>query len=851
MEILKGTVLEGETTICEGWSDVVEAAERERESMVKYSKAITKHELSPIEAIVQRSDSVTEIFTHYELLGDILDRHEVTIHSRWLNKSKAQRRAIILSSWKSDMAPSHRPDWEFLSNGKWLARGHLTYEDWEAMRCPQVNQENLTKPRSLLLFLSSRARNHPANFAAADLGAMNIGMSLEFLKCGHLPHYVMMFTANKDVATYGKLVKVDVQAKASERPHVLQCLLVGEGLLVLQAQERILKFLVACARRILHDVSDMDVFTGPVSPAHKLPDVTATGFASLAVMVAEAPYRVPRQLDLDRIVSLLDAKRSQAADHLRSLREDPGYFHRHTNEVSEHRLEMLVDKNGVPNPDLESKHEVEYWTRVLYDSVFIDYLHFEMFTELFTQAEALQQLYRSNSATIQPERDLPEPYMHAILKFRYFLNEALCLMSQRIPVYGSLPWREHYYCTVMKKAPGFGSSLMHWKEPCRLNTIQLRLNKYLSRFTAFKKRHSAHHEPENLVMAEIKMYGWPTLMDGLNSFIESEPEAKAMITPFLASCIGELSILSECLHQVEIYQPWARTYDAMMTEDRVKLFRFDHDKHLEDTEYLMCRSLYLCGESLGRLGAPTNGRFAYPIDERMTRENVAALRKAESNLDAFWSAIDGQITKTFGPVRRTAIHRFVTQSFDLQRTPAWIEPRKSTPRGPQHLCAPLAELELGRRHVNEQNKSDEGHAAKSKSKTKTRGAAAQVEPQAEEPLEYDTHDEPPKYAVDARALKVFKTIFFTPSITATPGEIKWPDFLHAMTSVGTTPEKLYGSVWHFSPTNAELQRSINFHEPHKDGKATGKIPYCIARGIGRRLNRAFGWDGSRFVLAEK
>lgn len=577
---------------------------------------------------------------------------------------------------------------------------------------------------------------------------MNIGLSLKFLKCGHLPHYVMMFTCHGDIASYGNLVKVDMEAKASERPNMLQCLPAGEGILVLKAQEGILRFLCACARYILHDISDVNLVTGPLSPTPTLFDNPVTGFGSLAVMVAEAPYRVPRQLDLDRIVSLLAAQRSETADHLRSLREDPGYFHRHAKEVSEHRLEMLVDTNGLLNPDLEPKHEVQYWTRVLYDSVFTDYLHFEMFTELFTQAEALQQLYRSNATTIQPECDLPEPYMHAILKFRYFLNEALCLMSQRVPVFNSLPWREHYCCTVMKRAPGFGEAIIKWKQPCRLSDIQRRLHQELSRFVGFKNRRSANHEPENLITSEIKMYGWPTLMDGLNNFIESEPQAKAMITPFVASSIGELSILSECLHQLEIYQPWARTYDAMMTEDRDKTFRLYHDKHLEDTDHLMCQSLYLCGESIGRLGAPTNERFAYPIDERMTRENVAALRKAESNIDAFWSVIDRQITKTFGPVKRTAIHRFVTQSLDLQRTPAWVEPRTNTPRVIQPLFTSLAELELDRRHFTEQNKSNEGHTAKSKSKTKTRGAAAQVEPQAEEPLEYDTHDEPPKYAVD-------------------------------------------------------------------------------------------------------
>lgn len=852
MDTLKGTILEGATAIPEEWSEVAKEAEADRKTLISKSENITKREISLMEAVLERSDSVPKVFQFYDLLKEILDRHEATIHSRWQSKSKAQRRATILRAWGSDIAQCHRPDWECVTNGKMASRGHSTFEDLKAMIWPQINQENLTNSRNMLLFLASRGRNHPANFAAADLGAMNIGISLKILDCGLLPHYVMMFTCHEDNASYGKLVKVDLGAKASERPHMLQCLPVGEGLLVLKVQEGILRFLCTLARHILHDVPDMNLFTGPVSPAPTLSDNTVSSFASLAVMVAEAPYRVPRQLDLDRIVSLLAAKRSEAADHLRSLREDPGYFHRHVKEVSEHRLEMLVDFNGLPNPDLEPKHEVEYWTRVLYDCTFTDYLHFEMFTELFIQAEALQQLHKSHAAAIQPERDLPESYMHAILKFRYFLNEALCLMSQRVPVFNSLPWREHYCCTVMKRAPGFGEAVIKWKQPCRLNAIQRRLHQELSRFVGFKNRRSANHEPDNLITSEIKMYGWPTLMDGLNSFIESEPQAKAMITPFVASSIGELSILSECLHQLEIYQPWARTYEEMMTEDRHKLFRSYHDKHLEDTEYLMCRSLHLCGESLGRLGAPTNERFTYPIDERMTKENVTVLRKAESSLDAFWNVIDKQVTKTFGPIKQTAIHRFVTQSFELQRTPAWTEPRRSTPQGIQPLCASLGELELDRRHATEQINSNDAHTATSKTKTKTRGVAVQVEHQANaEEAPDNKQDQSSELAVDARALKVFRTIFFTPSITATPSEIKWPDFLHAMTSVGFAPEKLYGCVWHFSPTHAAVKRSINIHGPHKDGKSADKIPYCVARGIGRRLNRAYGWDGSRFSLAEK
>ncbi|EQB55319.1 hypothetical protein CGLO_04762 [Colletotrichum gloeosporioides Cg-14] len=103
----------------------------------------------------------------------------------------------------------------------------------------------------------------------------------------------------------------------------------GEGLLVLAAQERTLSFLVKCCELILHDIpSDTlttDVF--PVQPEPEFKNEQETdGFDSLVGMAAEAPYRLPARLDLNRIQSLLGAKVAAARDHIWSLREDPGYF---------------------------------------------------------------------------------------------------------------------------------------------------------------------------------------------------------------------------------------------------------------------------------------------------------------------------------------------------------------------------------------------------------------------------------------------------------------------------------------------------------------------------------------------
>lgn len=102
--------------------------------------------------------------------------------------------------------------------------------------------------------------------------------------------------------------------------------------------------------------------------------------------------------------------------------------------------------------------------------------------------------------------------------------------------------------------------------------------------------------------------------------------------------------------------------------------------------------------------------------------------------------------------------------------------------------------------------------------------------------------------VGARDLKVFKTLFFDPTMSSHPGETPWNDFLHAMTSTGLfTAEKLYGSVWQFQRVNAFDQSRIQFHEPHPHGK----IPFVMARRFGRRLNKHYGWARDTFVLKDK
>jgi hypothetical protein len=345
----------------------------------------------------------------------------------------------------------------------------------------------------------------------------------------------------------------------------------------------------------------------------------------------------------------------------------------------------------------------------------------------------------------------------------------------------------------------------------------------------------------------VGMIGLNNVVDELHRLIDAGP-AKSLISTYLASVVGDLAIFSECHHQVDLYQPPSLRLDEVVAEQRVEQRYDEYHTRWED----MVSSIDGRDCELGTLGGPFDGKFSYPIAKRKTRENVEILRSAERKLDKFWHKVDQDMKSKSSGLGDGAVHRLLTQGRQLQRTPEWVEPvRAKVQPFIRELYIPFSQLSF-----NDNNSSDECSCQSSdqppKEKIRTRKVASpgDVAAEAEVVIPSAGTEIGPTFALNARALKVFKTVFFTPSVNSTPGEVAWANFLYAMVSVGFIPEKLYGSVWQFSPDSekVDVQRSIQFHEPHG---GNSKIPYQIARRHGRRLNRAYGWSGSSFTLEEK
>lgn len=780
----------------------------------------------------------SSLLASYDRLRAIIARHEPAIHHRWLRKKRHQRLDTLTRAWGPGMAAVHRPDfdaWRKQESSLAAFRQGST-QDRDCFMWPYINQEDLLKPKTLLLLLNARGRHHPSHFAGADFDAMHLGCVTQRIVAVFLNCYVMILHGARDAREYGKLVAWEEHPDAFEWMHTRRQFMPGEGLLVLDAQERTLSFLVKCCELILHDVPP-DTLTTDVFPVQPEPEFKneqeADGFDSLAAMAAEAPYRLPARLDLDRIQSLLGTKVAAARDHIWSLREDPGYFAEQLAEITEHRQEMIKDVNGNAHPTLSRLKQDTFWARVVAETVARAYDELEVYTQLHDLALELRRVLAAHAGSIHSSKDLPDEVMNSLLKFRFFLNEAAKgpLGQLKQSVVASPPMRRFFARDPPVNASFIGIKM---KSGVKMNKIETQLTWLLR---------TLWEDGQNLFFASM-----PLILDELERLLHAESQAKELVSPYIASVIGSLSIISQCISQLDLYQPWARSYMSKMVdrEDGLK-------KEFAVQTAGRAKVMAVLRESnvlpAARLAEPSNNRFAYPSEKRRTKAVTATLIEAERNLDAVWAAVDRLILGKAGGLWMDAVRHVLEHNRSLQRTPEWVDEPATGEKKPKptDVQTDIVYRPLSTLYFEKSGEAADDAAQLPKLKKKTKGVAPQDPAETSTPTtEAASHIETsaPPIRVDARSFKVFRTLFFDPNVTSHPGQVSWKDFLHAMTGTGIfAAEKLYGSVWQFERTDGDQSR-IQFHEPHP----YSKIPFVVARRIGRRLNRNYGWTGDMFVL---
>ncbi|TGO14288.1 hypothetical protein BTUL_0055g00370 [Botrytis tulipae] len=766
------------------------------------------------------------ILDNYRVLRRIIECREEALRQRWTKKSNAQRRKI-LQDCDVKLSETHRADYTQLF--RWqvnLDKGPISSMQLDSeilshrndFLHPNLNVEDLTKVKSMLLLINSRGRNPPHLFANADLRAADLGVVSGFLPLQFLKDYTLLLEG-ESAETYGRLVRW-TDERMKERILAGFQYLPHEGLLILEIQYNLYLFLVNWCRALLQDIEIATIWILPMKPEPPLLVKTSDN-TTIASIAMETPYRLPSKLDFNRLRAVVTAKRLSAEDFIHDLRENPGIFADAMMEASDHRLERLLGDDGKASSSMGTPEFWENVTRHVVVDAYFDIISWDIISK---QLERLAMLQSKYAAFIHPENFLPEEFLKELLSFKKLLEftqaGSRSKLTQGLPA--SLPFR-HKFHRVSELPGGIGATQPVGRGFSESEDLMIRLFEIM--FTPEKKT----------------SLSLPAIMDEIEHMIEQDLELKAKITPWVSRALSDLGLIIRLGHELDLYLPWATGFPMGIEahKDWLKNDLQDRCAELHKTDHYIASAF----QSLKALGDPTDGRYNYPCDQRRTKKITEAMQTAEVKLDYFWTKTDYEYRRVSHSSLKQSVGHILTNIRTVERTPDWIAPARPArvfPKSSQATTIPQFSM-------NEPISSFV--APREKIKPKTRGeptSASIVEDTSEVPL-----SEPKEriYKLKARALKVFKVLFFQPSESNIPGDLPWTEFKYAMVAMGFSVHKLDGSACQFTPPSTDEyqgKHGIQFHEPHSPG-STAKIPFHIARSMGRRLNYTYGWHGGMFV----
>jgi hypothetical protein len=381
-----------------------------------------------------------------------------------MKKTKTQRTAIILKAWPN-MSPTHRPDYEAMrkENPTVIQAGGTNFR--EAYMWPDINIEDLVKGKTLLLLLNSRGRNTPQMFAHADFDAMRVGHVSGACIAPFLNLHTMLLEG-ETIETYGRIVSWNDDEEAMMKTFNGLGFLPGAGVQVLEIQQKLLAFLLTCCYSILHDMDLNTMTSEAIIRPEPSPLSDDAEYPTLATIAAEAPYRLPARLDFNCLKALVNAKRLSVEDHIRCLREDPGYFADVLGDWSEHRQEKLPDINGKRHPVLG---EPLFWERVIGNVVTDAYGGLVVWNIISEQLTHLATLQAKYSDSITPTKTLPPEYLKALLKFRYTLEQ-----SKKGPILQlktGVPASPYYRSTFVREPHVPGSNMIQLRSKTKTDQL--------------------------------------------------------------------------------------------------------------------------------------------------------------------------------------------------------------------------------------------------------------------------------------------------------------------------------------------------------------------------------------------
>jgi len=332
--------------------------------------------------------------------------------------------------------------------------------------------------------------------------------------------------------------------------------------------------------------------------------------------------------------------------------------------------------------------------------------------------------------------------------------------------------------------------------------------------------------------------------------METDVEASEYIDTWVATQISDLALISKTTKAVDSLAPWLdeqRACEIAMSRDAVQL-AIDRVRSVTGSVSVGIM------EGCKRATMSVNKNFIdYPVGKRLSKANSEKTRRAEDQLDMFWWSLQNEVKAICKISLVKVFENRRSYLRTLYRTPAWQEPVQLPSPAIALFKTALSEMDpnIGTCPNLPDHKTTE--TKRIKDKVKTRGIPAAADPRSitfQEPAAKAVHrsDTQQKPKISKKAYRVFCALLpGTHGVMQQRGKLSWDDLIAAFDAIGFVPEKLYGSVWSFTPRPkdqravVDVARPMQFHEP-KEVRRGQKIPRPMVRTFGRRLKHAYGWE---------
>lgn len=600
--------------------------------------------IEPEEAAQEAHTRASNVLESWHTLNRIVGRHEETLKNYWMNSSVTHQRDILREAWPG-MAEKHRPDLLALrSESQEQRQAGTAYVD--AFMWPQINLKDLTNDRGRLmqLFLNSRARSPPYAFATADLQALRTGQLSKAIQGVFLPgHDIIM--AGQTAETYGKICRqtaeenVEAIAKgASFRA--------GDGMDVLEVQERLMAFLVKFCQLIIERIDDKDLedLEGDLVLNMEISHQTRRnfpGYEDMSQVVLEAPYIEPRDVDLERLEIIVCNRLREAEAHFNSLRQDPEYFATTAKAWTGQYTKNFREKQdphvfpAVADPSCRRKLLDRAIGRIVHNS----YEEIHVWKHLVLQLQELRELQRQypgtrNEDVVSSEYMEQPEYMQALQKLK-------ALIDMRLHNHYMMKINDHFSLYL----PQLDNSI---REPCD---------------TGSEVDQTLHHDgpsetpPDDLLWIwerfndkeNLSICGIKTISGEMDRFLSTFPKHTPRVTPLLQPAFSDISMVGGLREQFTLLWPRIfapRTDKDIANRPQIEVVRWG--QRLVAPIWGLVQLLNdLNGTTnppikLGEAGDPDSGRFDCSSPELR--------QSAEVYLKSFWDGFERDV-KTLMPPR--------------------------------------------------------------------------------------------------------------------------------------------------------------------------------------------------------